>query len=221
MRTAVVNGVERVFAAGPSSDVRNFEHLVGDAPSTPNFSAWKVLERGAIRLDQGQTSHCAAYAGGNAWKIGAKGSPSNPQCDLVYARAQKLDEWPGEEPRYYGTSTSGSLKAWREQRKVKSWVWCRSPEDIVAAIIAGKPVCWPAVWREAMAYPNSSGIMSASGAQIGGHLTCLMAWVGPWRLVGVENSWGAGWANDGMAWLPYTDLVKLWGDWPEAAVPSW
>jgi len=221
----LIAGDDRQFTAGPSTDLENFNYMyipsLGDSPPglwQPPHDTVKLLDRDPERLDQLATSACTRFSVGNASKAWGK-QPTYEQCIKGYRRAQQIDEWPGEEPRYYGTSINAALKAAREEGLVTGWRWISQVDHIVAAILFGHAVLFPAVWTEGMAYPNKASLMSAHGAEIGGHATCLNGWIGPWGLIQVENSWGARWGNDGLAYMPWEAFKRKWAEWPEAAIP--
>lgn len=238
-----VAGATRLFTAGPSTDLRNYGYLwappdthveyetvQGKAakrtvqPSrgtwSPPVDAVKLLDRRDVRLDQGVSSACERFSVGNA-SVPQGLTPTNAQCLAGYHRAQELDEWPGAEPRYYGTSGNGACKAAREEGIVKSWWYVPEdrPEYIVAAILFGYAVQWSGVWTEGMAWPNDAAVMSSAGAPIGGHATVFDGWIGPWGLLRVVNSWSEEWGKDGVAYLSWDDYLRNhWERWPEAII---
>ncbi len=80
--------------------------LVAEPPAQRQFRYFIV---GPV-LDQGSTSSCV----GHAWRAFLSAAPlmtrGGPDALALYRRAQEVDEWPGAEPAYYGTSVRAGAK---------------------------------------------------------------------------------------------------------------
>ena len=80
----------------------------------------KMWRRGPVRLDQGQTPHCVAFAGGNweqGWPIYTK--TTNDACHANYAACKTIDGIPNED----GTYDRALMKVLQAQGRVESYHW--------------------------------------------------------------------------------------------------
>lgn len=152
-------------------------------------------------------------------------APKTPQpfARYIYKQAQKIDETPGE--NYEGTSVLAGAKAMVNQRAVVSYSWAFNIEDVIDALIQKGPVVLGINWYEGM-YRAPSGVLKVSGQHVGGHCILAIGYTMSSRALGgkpsitLQNSWGMGWGNAGLAEIAVEDLAKLLQDNGEACIPS-
>lgn len=152
-------------------------------------------------------------------------APKTPQpfARYIYKQAQKLDDTPGE--NYEGTSVLAGAKAMVNQRAVVSYSWAFNIDDVIDALIQKGPVVLGINWYEGM-YSAPSGVLKVSGDHVGGHCILAIGYTvssknfGGKSSITLQNSWGRGWGNNGLAEILVEDLEKLLADNGEACIPS-
>src|SRR4051812_27824750 len=129
--------------------------LLAAAPPDPEPVTHRRWNPGEA-LDQGPTSRCVAYA----W-LGmlAAGPVTNrkglPDPADVYRLAQQLDEWPGEEPVYEGSSTRGGAKAAQQLGFLTSYAFASDAATAVEWILRRGPVVFGTCWTDSMYEPQT------------------------------------------------------------------
>lgn len=161
----------------------------------PQEKTWKT---GPV-LNQGSQPHCVGYA----WKGWLNAEPimsrKGPPPHIIYADAQKVDEWPGE--AYEGTSVRAGVKALQARRHVKSYVHANSVESLQLWSLTMGTVVIGTVWTEKMFSPDRNGFIEPQGAQIGGHATLLVGYSTEQSAFRLRNSWGREWGEGGNCWV--------------------
>ncbi len=146
--------------------------------------------------DQGNTPQCVAYAWTH-WledgPVGQSGQAPVVQPSVLYAEAQKADEWPGE--NYDGTSVRGAMKAVVEYGLVKSYVWGQTVDEVIAWILGGYgTVVVGTNWYAEMSEVDAKGIMREPADwmtwPIGGHAWRVIWFDKKTSLFTMKNSWG-------------------------------
>lgn len=174
------------------------------------------LSRG-VAYDQGNTSQCVAYAGVR-WLTTHPIVNSPIPFGELYTQAQRVDEWPGEEPDYEGTSVRALFKVLTARGFVQEYRWASSAEMVVAWLLTRGPVVMGTDWDYGMFTPDRWGYITRGGGVAGGHAYCLIGanrnkrhplsgHIGAVRLM---NSWGPKWGDqNGRAWMSFTTLDQL------------
>jgi hypothetical protein len=142
----------------------------------------------------------------------------------VYRRAKRVDQWPGE--AYSGTSVLAGAKVMARDGLISSYRWCFGPDDLRDSVVAEGPVVLGVPWYEGMYSAPADGLVSVSGARVGGHCILLTGYdpalrVGDTEVEGFRwrNSWGASYGDGGSAWISAAVLDALLADGGEACVP--
>lgn len=169
--------------------------------------SWKV---GPI-LNQGTTSQCVGYAWGQflqsePWSESIEGvyNPAN-----LYHRTQLADEWPGEEPQYYGTSVRAAAKLLKQEGKIKQYVWGFSVEQVAKFIQETGPVVAGTKWYNGMTQLDPSGFARPISAYEGGHAWLIYGVDAQWETFLAVNSWGNLYGRNGRFFVRFSDLDKL------------
>lgn len=150
----------------------------------------------------------------------------------LYIRSQQLDEWPGQEPAYSGTSLLAACKAWREKGLLGEYRWGFGIDDVLAVLANLGPVVFATDWLQGMFEPDWDGLLRVEGAPAGGHAYAMIglvlrpdrsqAWAGTGErnplLIGC-NSWGEGWGHGGLFAMRASDADRLLKQAGEACVP--
>lgn len=180
---------------------------------------------GPVR-DQGSNPHCVGYAALHFLEsapIMARRGRVLPTGRELYIGAQRLDEWPGE--NYDGTSGRGVMKFMQGIGLISGYVWAQRIEDVRDFILTRGPVLVGTEWYSRMSEPitvdnkkssQDDLYLEPSGEWEGGHETCWVGFSKKRNAFRVLNSWGAGWGENGRAWVAYdvanTLIFQMNGD---------
>jgi len=168
-------------------------------------------------LDQGNTQHCVAFAGEQfLMSFPVQNKPYKTPAEL-YHLCQLNDEWEGEEPKYFGTSTRGLMKVLQGAGLIESYMWAFSADTVRRWLLMRGPVLIGTNWYSGMDKTDNAGFIYPTGRPDGGHETMLRGWddtvkcpkcgvLGAARLI---NSWGESWGQQGKAWVCSNDLDSL------------
>lgn len=192
---------------------------------------WRVP---SIPLDQGTEGACVGFG----WTHEAlstpvrvdfstlrnKNLPTQPDtfARTLYRDAQHVDEWLGND--YEGTSVNAGAKVMRDRGLLREWRWARNAQEVALSINNIGPVVLGVNWYDGM-YEAPRGILDIHGSLAGGH--CILAYATRLRgrvfedepAVGIFNSWGPYYGNNGTAWIRLSALERLMRENGEAAVP--
>jgi hypothetical protein len=178
-------------------------------------------------LDQGSTSSCV----GHAWFQYLRASPIRNKNNIpdpfeIYRQAQKIDEWPGEEPLYEGTSVRAGAKYLKANGFISSYSWAFDGATVINHLLSSSPVVIGVDWMEGMMSTDKKGFIYPRGRLLGGHAVVLNSVNttgkcpdGRIGYCGFPNSWGREWgANGGRAFMALEDLDMLIKSQGEACV---
>lgn len=195
---------------------RNFpmRALLGDQPplKTRYYRAGQIL-------DQGQTPTCV----GHAWRQWLSSAPImskfGPDPFRIYAEAQRLDEWPGEE--YEGTSVRAGVKYLQSAGHVATYFWAFEAGTVRDFLTnrEGASVVVGTDWLTGMFEPEK-GFLNLSGQLAGGHAYVIIGYSHMRQAFRMVNSWGRGWGDGGRAWIRFADLDRLIRDGGEAVAAT-
>ncbi len=191
-------------------------------------------------LDQHSSSACTGFALAAAINLqyARAGEPLRVSPRMLYEMAKRYDEWPGE--RYDGSSLRGAIKGWvnmgvcsealwpfrvsrpgrltvrraKEARKHTVGAYYRLEPEVShyhAALNEAGVVVVSAQVHSGWDVPEQS-IIQPGGEPDGGHAFVLVGYDerGFW----VQNSWGAGWGEGGLALWRYEDWIEnVWDAW--------
>lgn len=169
--------------------------------------------------DQDTTPQCVAYAWTH-WledgPVGQRGVAPVVRPGDLYAEAQRVDEWPGE--NYEGTSVRAGAKALQARGYIASYHWAADVVDIVDAVLNAGPVVLGCNWYETMFTPDEAGFLHLGGPLAGGHAFVLDGVNTKAGIFRMKNSWGRSWGRQGFAYLAIEDVDRLLGEQGEAAL---
>jgi hypothetical protein len=195
-----------------AEDRRDLRFLMRTAITIPPPIAPSVSYRRGPQLNQGATSSCV----GHGWRAWLSGEPirqvkHGPDALTIYHAAQQVDEWPGAEPDYEGTSVRAGAKVLQQLGFIQSYLWAFTEDTTRAWVLSGLGgVVIGVNWYEAMFSPDpTSGFLTVDGAWAGGHCVWLRGFSDKRQAYRVQNSWGDGWGQQGQAWLRAADLQRL------------
>jgi hypothetical protein len=175
-------------------------------------------------LDQGSTPRCVGHAWYGLLLATPMAdlaepyiSPSN-MATHIWAEAQKVDEWPGEDPDD-GTSVRAGAKVLSDptnlivnsqgKAQVKRYLWADDLETMVIWLLTHGPIVVGFDWFGDMFRPDPLGIVHATGNLEGGHAFLYRAADVETRMFRFRNSWGHDWGKDGDAFISFEDTALL------------
>lgn len=217
----------------PSTDRRLGRHVRHDsrsllfrAPTSDLGSLQSIRHEAHIpTLDQGQLGSCTGNAStlciatGSLWnpRVEARLSVNDAELDeqfavALYSAATMQDNFDGYYPPVDtgsdGLSAAKVLKSWG---LINGYTHALSVNATLTAL-AKQPVIIGIGWRDSMYNPNSKGLLSITGPEVGGHEVCLDELDVENELVWIHNSWGEEWGIEGRAALHWDDLAELLAD---------
>ena len=160
--------------------------------------------------DQKNTPQCVGYAWAHWLEDGPveqSGVAPIVKPQLIYQNAQKLDEWYGE--NYDGTSVRGGVKYLKSINKISSYYWAFDLQSLVTTVLNLGPVVVGTNWYEGMFYPNTKGIIRATGRLAGGHAYVINGVDTNTKMFRLKNSWGRLWGQKGHAYISFKDMERL------------
>jgi Cysteine protease len=209
-------GLGRRFAPDPRDANFPMRTALPAAPSTRTYRYWNA---NGFWFDQGDQPICV----GAAWchwledgPVTQRGSAPVLRPLEIYAAAQKVDEWPGED--YGGTSVRAGAKVLQARGFITEYRWASTIQEIVAALLDVGPVVVGTNWYADMFEPDEAGLLHIGGGLAGGHAYVLDGISMPHKLIRMKNSWGRGWGKDGFAYLAFEDVDDLLHEDGEAAL---
>ncbi len=219
-----------------------FQPTLVEVPPWSDLAQYRAAE--VPVLDQGSEGSCTGHALATVAhfllrqrSVDRDSTQTSPR--MFYEMAKRYDEWEGEE--YSGSSARGAMKGWHKHGICSAARWSYESGDLDRELTAERAAS--ALQRPLGAYyrvnhkdlvamhcalaevrilfatavihtgwlrPIGGGIVA--GQPMGGHAFAIVAWDshGFW----VQNSWGTGWGEGGLALLPYDD-------WLENAMDVW
>lgn len=178
-------------------------------PPTTLIPASKSWEGNRFRVDQGNVGACVAFTGEN-WKghMPIMDVVSNQTALANYYACKKIDPWPNEE----GTSDRYLMKVFQQQGRIERYLWAQSMAELKQWILTTGTVMVGTNWYTSMFDPEPFGgsfRLKISGGVAGGHEWLIRRYYKPYDSYKMRNSWGAGWADNGEAWISAADLERL------------
>jgi hypothetical protein len=155
----------------------------------PKSKFWPLFAR---PLDQGNTSSCVGHAWSHFLRMAKIRNLSGPEAMMIYAKAQAIDPWPGEEPWFQGTSTEAGAQVLRDLGYIERFVWPDNDEQMIRFLLTEGPVVVGSNWWSGMDDVDAAGYMWASGQLRGGHCYVIDYWNRVKDEGSVLNSWGYG-----------------------------
>jgi hypothetical protein len=161
-------------------------------------------------LNQGTTQTCV----GHGWTLFVTSAPKltspGPNPFDVYHKAQQLDDIPGEEPVYYGTTVRGGAEAMQQDNWIKGdYVWAEDARVLWKYVLTRGPVVLGSHWFDGMSHPDGDGFVSLDGTLVGSHCYLCYGISASDRAFLCANSWGTDWGNEGTFLLRFDDARTL------------
>lgn len=135
------------------------------------------------------------------------------EAKLVYARAKKIDSFPGES--YKGTEVIAGCKVAKALGWITGYYWAFGLNDLIAGL-AGGPAVLGVNWYPSMHHPDKNGFIKPTGRPGGGHCILCKGLNNKGRFFVLHNSWGKGWGRGGDCKIRFEDMERLLSERGEA-----
>jgi len=140
---------------------------------------------------------------------------------FLYAEAQKVDEWEGAEPAYFGTSVRAGAKVLKALGLISEYRCTWDVNDVIDALLYIGPVVIGTNWYASMSEPDpETGVIGIAREILGGHAYVLNGISQPKNLIRIKNSWSRGWGKTGFAYIMPHDLQRLLNEDGECALAT-
>ncbi|WP_147707817.1 hypothetical protein [Microvirga massiliensis] len=225
----MTRGVEpdpRRLGRRPAFDDRDRRFALQRVSVPPTRTSKYWLCRGGP-LDQGYTSQCVAYAGTRYLTTHPVVNVPHLMPHQLYLECQRLDEWPGEEPDYEGTSVRALFKVLKRDGFITEYRWAWNAEMVMGHLLMTGPMVLGTDWTERMFDPDPYGFIWDEGESFGGHAylaiganrkkPCPDGSTGAIRIL---NSWSGSWGQNGRAWMSLKVLDRLLTRHGEACIAT-
>jgi hypothetical protein len=157
-------------------------------------------------LNQGSTPHCVGFSMANfGINLPVNSKYTNEDGHDFYYLCKIVDGEPNEENGSYIRSAGKVLK---DVGRIDAYAFAFSMDAIKWWIINKGPMIAGIVWTSGMMYPDENDIIRPTGQVVGGHAILLNEWTED-NYIGIQNSWGDVWGEDGKAYISAEDFETL------------
>ena len=122
------------------------------------------------------------------------------------------------EPDDTGSDGLTAAKALVSMGAADSYRHAFDVQSVLSALQLG-PVLIGTVWRQDMFHPAEDGVVTATGAVVGGHEYLAVGYDPDVNEVVFANSWGLGWGMDGYFSMAVPTLAALLAEDGDATIP--
>lgn len=184
------------------------------APTEPRNCRWHTPR--PMPLDQGRTSECVAFTAVHLALAAPVLTTGLGAADAHrwYRECKRIDGIHGE-----GTSILAGAKTAKRHGIVASYSWAFTEPELALAVSYVGPAWIGVRWRQGMMHPDRNGFLNLTGADLGGHSVAVIGLdlAGAYYLV--MSSWGADWADRGVAKIRRRDMATLLRRRGDACIP--
>ena len=157
-------------------------------------------------LDQENSSHCVGFSMAHfginlpTWTVYSKEDAHD-----FYYKCKIVDGEPGAEN---GSTIRSAAKVLQDVGAIDNYAFAREVESIRWWILNKGPLIVGTLWTEGMMTPDENNMLDISGFILGGHAYLINEWTKDGR-VGIKNSWGPKWGDNGKAYITVEDFRRL------------
>jgi hypothetical protein len=179
-------------------------------PTGDTTPGWELK----LQLDQGQTGHCVGF-GWSGWvdAMPVEGTYQNADGHALYYECKVIDGEPLAENGSY--VRSGAL-ALRNRGRLSAFGFATTTDEIDDWINNHGPVVVGTSWTDDMFNPDAQGFVKPTGADAGGHCYVMIEKIDSEDAYVFQNSWSAGWGQNGRFKMKRSDFGSLLSDFGEA-----
>lgn len=197
----------RVFGRIPSPlDPRDFSlksFIPKRAEEAPKAKKWDFP---ADALDQEDTAHCVGFSMAHfGMSLPTFTLHTNEDGHHYYYLCKENDMEPKLEN---GTTVRSAAQVLKNMGVIEAYAFASDMTTIKWWLLNRGPIIAGTVWTEEMMEPLEDGTLDTSGYFLGGHAYLLTEWRED-GYIGIQNSWGPEWGDNGKAYIYYEDFMEL------------
>lgn len=167
----------------------------------------------ATSLDQGETPHCIGFGIADfGINLPTFTQYTNEDGHEFYYKCKVVDGDPGNEN---GSTLRSAAKVLQEIGAINNYAFAQNLSSIKWWLLNRGPLIAGTIWTEYMMEPNEDLVLDTGGYILGGHAYILNEWTED-GLIGIQNSWGKEWGDNGKAYIRADDFAELFVNYGEA-----
>lgn len=172
--------------------------------STITSRKWDFL---SDPLNQEATNHCVGFSMANfGINLPVQKNYTNQEGHAFYYMCKEIDGEPENEDGSYIRSAATVL---RNRGNIQGYAFAQDIGEIKWWLLNRGPMIVGTIWTENMFEPDAiSYTITPSGEVVGGHAYLLNEWTAD-NYIGIQNSWGIYWGNNGKGYISKDDFAKI------------
>lgn len=164
-------------------------------------------------LNQEASYHCVGFSMANfGINLPINTCYTNRDGHAFYYMCKELDGQPRQEN---GSYVRTAAKVLRNLRRINYYAFAAYMSNIKYWLLNRGPMIVGTSWTENMFYPSKDNKIEPTGEVIGGHAYLLNEWTKD-GFIGIQNSWGSIWGNNGKSYISAENFEKLFRQGGEA-----
>ena len=184
-------------------NLRRFIHKGALLEDMPEEVVWDFPSKS---LDQGETPHCVGFTMADFGINLPVHTPYTNEDGHSFYYLCKIEDG---EPRMENGSTMRSLaKALLNEGKIEAYAFAPDMATIKWWLLNKGSIMVGTAWTSDMFSPDENYIIRPTGSNEGGHAYLLNEWTKD-GYIGIQNSWGDQWGDNGKAYISAEDFEKL------------
>jgi hypothetical protein len=157
-------------------------------------------------LDQEQTPHCVGFSMASFGINSPVNTMYTNEDGHNFYYLCKIED--GEPEQENGSSIRSAAKVLKNAERIDVYAFAFSMEAIKWWLINKGPMISGTIWTSGMMSPDENNIIRPTGIIVGGHAVLLNEWTED-NYIGIQNSWGDEWGENGKAYISADDFEIL------------
>ena len=157
-------------------------------------------------LDQEETPHCVGFSMAHfGINLPTFTQYTTKDAHNLYYKCKEVDGDPTGED---GTTIRSAAKVLQDVGAIRNYAFARTMSSVRWWLQNRGPLIVGTIWTERMMVPDERGNLDVNGFVMGGHAYL----VNEWReddYIGIKNSWGPDWGNNGKAYISASDFERI------------
>ena len=100
-----------------------------------------------------------------------------------------------------GTTVHAVAKVLQKHARIGTYVWARDLDEIKQWVLTQGSVVVGTDWHTGQFYPDATGLVRPTGQVEGGHAYLIVGYDTATDMFKFQNSWGAGWGQNGYFYM--------------------
>jgi hypothetical protein len=157
-------------------------------------------------LDQENTTHCVGFSMAHfGINLPTFTQYTKQDAHDFYYMCKEVDGYPKQED---GTTVRSAARVLQDAGAINHYAFAKDIESIRWWLLNRGPLIVGTIWTENMMTPDAEGRLDITGFILGGHAYLINEWRKE-GIIGIKNSWGPGWGNNGKAYITVDDFKAL------------